>query len=159
MKKKKANGAISFKGQYHIVVKDQYGNVKHDEIIDNITTSVYREVIADNMTNASPVTPMLVNYIAVGTGTNTPVVGDTQLQTENARKLQTSRTNSGNVAAIATVFNAGDVPASTLREVGLFANGTGTANSGTLVSRAAINIVVTALDSVFIDYRITINDA
>lgn len=152
-------GNISFKGQYHIVVKDQYGAIKYDEFIDNVTTNVYREVIANNMTDASPTNTMLVDYIAVGTGTNTPAVTDTQLQTETARKLQTSRTNSANIGAVSTIFNAGDIPTSTLREVGLFAGGTGTINSGVLVSRTAVNIVVTALDSVFIDWRLTINDA
>ena len=150
---------LRLKGQYHIVVKDQYGVVKYDEFIDNVTTNAYRAVIANNMTDATPTNTMLVDYIAVGTGTNTPAVTDTQLQTETARKLQTSSTNGNNVATVATVFNAGDVPASTLREVGLFAGGTVTANSGILVSRTAINIVVTALDSVFIDWRLTINDA
>lgn len=152
-------GNISLKGQYHIVVKDENDVVKYDQCIDNVTTNAFRAVIANNMTDATPTNTMLVDYIAVGTGTNTPAITDTQLQTETARKLQTSRTNSNNIGAVSTVFNAGDVPTSTLREVGLFAGGTGTVNSGILVSRTAVNIVVTALDSVFIDWRITVNDA
>lgn len=152
-------GNISLKGQYHIVVKDENGVIKYDECIDNVTTNVFRAVIADNMTNAAPSNTMLANYIGVGTGTTTPVVTDTLLQTETARKALTSLASSNNIAAVSTVFSAGDVPASTLREVGLFVDGTGTLDTGVLVSRTAINIVVTALDSVFIDYRITINDA
>lgn len=155
----KANSKAGLHGQYHIVVKDKDGKIKHDVVIDNITTTAYHTVIADYMTNASPSGTILVDYIAVGTGTNTPAITDTQLQTENARKLQTSRTSSAGVAAVATAFAAGDVPTSTLKEVGLFAGGTATANTGTLVSRAAINLAVTATDAVFIDWRITIADA
>ena len=152
-------GIVKLKGQYHIVVKDEHGNIKHDVVVDNLTTTAYHTVIADNMTNASPPDTMLADYIAVGTGTTAPAIGDTQLETETARKLQTSRTHEDNVAAISTVFAAGDVPTSTLKEVGIVAGGTATANTGKLISRAAIDLAVTALDSVFIDYRITVADA
>lgn len=152
-------GKLKLKGQYHIVVKDKDGNIKHDVTIDNITTTAFHTVIANNMTSNSPTNTMLVDYIAVGTGTTAPAIGNTTLETETARKLQTSRTNSAGVAAVATAFSAGDVPTSTLKEVGLFAGGTATADTGVLVSRAAIDLAVTATDAVFIDWRITIADA
>lgn len=146
-------------GTYHIVVKDEHGNIKHDVTIENVTTTVYRALVIERAFNATPSADILVDYIAVGTGTNTPAISDTQLQTETARKLRVSLANSSNVGTVSTVFSAGDIPTSTLKEVGLFANGTGTANTGTLVSRAAIDLAVTALDSVFVDYQFTLNDA
>ena len=146
-------------GRYHIIVKDQYGNIKEEQIIDNVTTTVGRALVIERMFNATPSADLLVNYIAVGTGTTAPVVGDTTLETETARKLRVSLANEDNVGSVSTVFAAGDVPTSTLKEVGLFANGTGTADTGTLISRTAIDLPVTALDSVFIDYEYTLNDA
>lgn len=150
---------LKLKGQYHIVVKDQDGKIKQDVVVDNVTTSLIHQSIADYMTAATPSTNILFSYIAVGTGTNTPATSDTLLQTETARKVQISRSSAGGIATVSTVFSAGNIPASTLREVGLFAGGTASANTGTLVSRVAVTLVVTALDSVFIDYRLTISDA
>jgi hypothetical protein len=146
-------------GRYHIVVKDQHGNIKHDKYYDNLTTTVGRALIIERIFNATPSADLLVDYIAVGTGTTAPAVGDTTLETETARKLRVSLANSSNVGSVSTVFAAGDVPTSTLKEVGLFINGTGTVDTGTLLSRTAIDLPVTALDSVFIDYEFTLNDA
>ncbi len=113
----------------------------------------------DRLTHLSPLSELLINYISVGTGTNVPATTDTQLQTENARKQVTSRTSSTVVGAISTTFNAGEVPNSTIRELGLWIDASGTANSGTLLARTADNFVVTALDTVFVDWRITGSDA
>lgn len=125
----------------------------------NLVVNAGLELLANRISDATPTSGCLINYIATGTGTNVPNAADTQLQTENARKAVSSRTNSGAIAAISTVFNAGEVPTSTLREVGTFIDGTGTANSGTLFARQNVNIAVTALDSVFIDWRITFASA
>lgn len=152
---------VGCRGEYFIQVIGPDGTIKEEVHVKNVITDAYLTVVADNSTNSSPDDSPLFNYIAVGTGTTAPAITDTQMETETARKLQTSRTNDGKIASVATTFNAGDISPSTLREVGLFCGNaaTTTVDTGVLVSRAAINLTVTALDAVFIDWRITYSDA
>ncbi len=143
------------KGEVHIRVVGQDGSVKHDHRVKNLVVTAGLTLLANRISDASPDSGCLVNYIAVGTGSTAPASGNTTLVTENARKQVSSRTNSGAVAAISTAFSAGEVPISTIRELGLFIDGTATANSGTLLARVLDNFPVTALDSVFVDWRVT----
>ena len=147
------------RGEVHIIVRGADGQIKHESHNRNVVVDAGLTLLANRLADASPDSGCLVNYIAVGTGTNAPDASDTQLQTENARKAVLSRTNSATVAAISTTFGAAEVPTSTIRELGLFIDGTGSANSGTLLARVADNFAVTALDSVFVDWRITLADA
>lgn len=147
------------RGEVHIVVRGADGQIKHESHHRNVVVNAGLTLLANRIASASPSSSCLVNYIGTGTGTNVPATSDTQLQTENARKAVLSRTNSATVAAISTTFNAGDVPNSTIKELGLFIDGTGSANTGTLLARVADNFAVTALDSVFVDWRITLADA
>lgn len=146
-------------GEVHVKVIGENGEVKHESRKKNLVVTVGLTLLANRISDATPDSGCLVNYVAVGTGTNAPAAGNTQLQTENARKTVTSRINSGAVAAISTTFNAGEVPTSTIKELGLFIDGTGSANSGSLLARVNDDFAVTALDSVFIDWRITFSDA
>ncbi len=159
MKNTKQRGKVAVTGEVHIRVFSADGVLKSEQKIKNLVVTAGLTLLANRISDATPDSGCLLNYIAVGTGTNAPAANNTQLQTENARKALTSRTNSGAVAAISTVFNAGDVPTSTLKEVGCFIDGTGTANTGTLFARQNIDLAVTALDSVFVDWRITFSDA
>lgn len=153
------HGAIKATGEVHIRVVGADGRIKHDKKVKNLVVTAGLTLLANRISDASPDSGCLVNYIAVGTGVTAPAAGNTTLVTENARKQVSSRTNSAAVAAISTTFNAGEVPASTIGELGLFIDGTATANSGTLLARVLDSFVVTALDSVFIDWRITFQDA
>ena len=147
------------RGEVHIKVFGPDGIVKYEAHNKNVVVDAGLTLLANRLTSVSPSSECLVNYVATGTGTNAPSSSDTMLQTENARKAVLSRTNDGVVAAISTTFGATEVPTSTIRELGLFIDATGTANSGTLLARVADNFAVTAVDSVFIDWRITLADA
>lgn len=137
------------------------GEIKSEGKEDNLVVDSGIIALIDRMTNASPDSTCLIEYIGVGTGSTTPAAGDTTLETEVARKQQTSRTHSNKVAAIATLFNAGDIPGTptTINECGLFIEGSATLDTGTLLARVATSISVTAVDSLFIDWRITGADA
>lgn len=147
------------RGEVHIVVRGADGEIKHESHNRNVVVDAGLTLLANRLSDASPDSGCLVNYIATGTGTNAPNASDTQLQTENSRKAVLSRTNDGTTAAISTTFGAAEVPTSTIKELGLFIDATGTANSGTLLARVADDFAVTALDSVFVDWRITLADA
>lgn len=133
------------------------GKVKRVQEYHNIVPTVGRAAIAANMTSVSP-TPanILVNYCGVGTGTNAPANGDTQLQTEIFRNAVASRTSASNIAYI-TGFFAATEGVATLKEAGLFIAGTATANSGTLLSRVAINVTKSNTETLTLDWTITIS--
>lgn len=126
-------------------------------VIENLLPTVGRTAIAQHLSAVSP-TPssLLVNYGAVGTGTNAAANGDTTLQTETFRNAIASRTNANNVAYI-TIFLATTDVTGTLREVGLFINGSASANTGTLFSRAIINRTKTSIQTLTIDHTVTIS--
>jgi len=128
---------------------------------ENIIPLIYQSAIVERMTSATPTYSLLANYIAVGTGTNTPSTSDIKLQTETARTLATTRANDDNVGAVATIFEAGSISGSTItiKEAGIFSEGTATTDSGLIVSRVAIDKTLTSLDTLFLDWRITIANA
>jgi hypothetical protein len=152
-------GKIKATGEVHIKVVGADGRIKHDKTVKNLIVTAGLTLLANRIADATPDSGCLVNYIAVGTDNTAPAGGDTTLGAENARKQVSSRVNSGAVAAISTTFNAGDVPTSTIEELGLFIDGTASADSGTLLARVLDTFAVTALDSVFVDWRITFASA
>jgi hypothetical protein len=96
-------------------------------------------------------------YFAVGTGSNAPSTGDTQLQTEFFRKVFSTTTISGNQVDLSTVFNTGEGN-TTYAEAGLFGNGaTGTANSGTLFARSSYVYTKSSAVTLSNDYFIYLN--
>lgn len=153
------HGAIKATGEVRIKVVGADGKIKHERTVKNLVVTAGLTLLANRIADSTPDSGCLVNYIAVGTGNTAPAAGNTTLATENARKQVASRTNSAAVAAISTTFNAGDVPTSTIEELGLFIDGAAGANTGTLLARVLDTFAVTALDSVFVDWRITFADA
>lgn len=126
-------------------------------VVENIIPTVGRAAIANALTDVTPSpSSLVITHMALGSGTNSPVNGDTTLQTEVYRNAIASITNASNVA-YATGFFSTTETSGTYREVGLFIAGSGTANTGTLLSRSAINITKSAVETLTIDYTITIN--
>lgn len=133
------------------------GRVKRVKEFHNIIPTVGRALVASHFTSVSPSpSSLLVNYGAVGTGTNAPANGDSTLQTETCRTVIASRTSASNIAYITAFFGATDVSGA-LKEAGLFIGATGTANSGTLLSRVAINITKSLTETLTLDWTITIS--
>lgn len=145
-------------GVYLFTIRDsQTGEIKRRNLQFNLIPTVGRAVIANQLTSASPspASPR-INYTTLGTGTNAPANADTQLQTETYRKAVASQTNASNVAYCTAFYTAEEV-SGTFREAGMVINGTGTANSGTLFSRVAINITKSTSETLTVDYSITIS--
>ena len=75
------------------------------------------------------------NYIALGSGTTPSTPSDTQLESEQFRKQVTQKTRlTGAERTIVSILKE-EANGFDIYEIGLFANATGLANSGTLVSR------------------------
>lgn len=129
-------------------------------VFENLIPTVGRTMIANNLSNSSPTTVMLLNYTALGTGTTAVANGQTTLVTETYRKQTASYTNSSNIAYFTAFYSATETTG-TYKEAGLFAGASGTANSGVLFSRVLLNptagITKSATETLTIDYTITIN--
>ncbi len=79
-----------------------------------------------------------ITYVALGSGTNTPAVTDTALQTEVFRKAVTTYTNGATGEVQISLFLApGDAIGQNIQEVGFFAGATASSSpgSGVLVAR------------------------
>lgn len=149
--------SVMLKGVYTFTIRDAVtGAVKRTHRYENIVPTVARQNIANNMTASSPASSLLINKAALGTGTNTPANSDTQLQTETYRNDVASKTNSANVAYVTAFYSAAEV-SGTFREIGLFAGGTASANTGVLMSRVAINITKSTSETLTVDWTLTIN--
>lgn len=86
-----------------------------------------------------------LDYCGVGTGTNAPAAGDSQLQTETNRQLITKGFRNGNVANGRFLFENSNLP-STLQEIGAFLNATASANNGEMAMRTLETFVKGSAD-------------
>jgi hypothetical protein len=97
-----------------------------------------------------------INYCGVGTGTDAPAAGDTELQTELFRKQVSVRSSTLNVARFRTFFSTSEAN-DTLKEVGLFGDdATATADSGTLFCRIAVNKTKTSSETLTLDWEVQV---
>lgn len=100
-----------------------------------------------------------ITYCAVGTGSTAPALADTDLETELARKLISTReVNSGaaNASDFTTFFNTSEANGS-LEEFGLFGDAaTATANSGTLFARTLHSRVKSSADTMTVVWTVII---
>lgn len=131
-------------------IYDWQNNLQPDELFEKIA-----ELMSDPTADFDTTENLLINYIALGTGTNAPAVTDTQLQTEVYRNEVASISRSGKVVYITGFFNETEVTGS-FREAGLFAGATSVANSGNIASRIAINITKSSSETLTIDWIITV---
>lgn len=129
------------------------GLIEGQHIFENLTPTVgFQQLCKALSGNIATIAEIGVNYHAMGTGTNSPASTDTQLQTESTRKLLASKTYSNNKAYY-TAFYAAAEAVGTFTEIGLFINGTATANSGVLWDRSLLSIIKSNTQTLTIDYE------
>jgi len=132
-------------------------------ITHNVSPTVGRAILAKVLTGDE--TDGKINYTAVGAGSIQATITQTQLADEIFRKQTASLAYGAGVDAhkayITAFYTAGDFTA-TVREVGLFIQGTGVANSGYLFSRhgkadsADLPLDKSAAESLSVEYTISI---
>lgn len=125
----------------------------------NIVPTCALEMLAKAITGSlSSLAEVEVNKSALGTGTDAPAAGDTVLDTEVYRKDIASQSYASNVGYNTAFYTATEV-SGTFYEHGIFANGTGSADTGTLVSRVLLNaptgIAKTLTNTLTIEHEIT----
>lgn len=144
------------------VVTLEFTNVKTGKVrrfvYTNMVVTLAKTAIAQRLSGSGSAGE--ITYCSLGTGTVAPALADTQLQTELVRKLISVRSVSSNVATFQTFFTTSEGNG-TLREAGLFGNATGvsasgTANSGQLYCRVAINRTKTSSDTLTLSWAVTI---
>lgn len=149
-----------FKGKLKLTFKNEKtGKIrvfKYNNMVVN--TGLYAIAARLAGTDIPANTKGAITYCAVGTGTNAPAAGNTDLQTELDRKQIAVRSSTNAVATFRTYFNTGEANGA-LKEVGLFGDdATSTTDSGTLFCRANIDKTKTAANSLTIDWEISIAD-
>ena len=141
---------ITLTGTYTAIVLENGKEVRRS-VSKNIITKVGYLAIAQTMLSAQSANPTL----ALGTGTNTPAVGDTDLQTPvvtNGRLSLSSAVQTTNTAKVKYDFflTSAEVPNNTYTEVALFVY----RGQKKLLSRATINIVKAANQDLIINYEL-----
>jgi len=123
---------------------------------ENIIPIVGRKLIANNLTNASPTNTMLITHAALGSSSTAVANGDTTLGVEVYRNAIASLTNASNVGYATAFFNATET-SGTYAEAGIFSNGTGTVDTGILLSHVLISVTKSVSETLTIDWELTIS--
>ena len=144
------------KGKILIVQQDvRTGHIIRD-LVENMVVTAGKNSIADALRGTTENNKGIITYCVVGAGITAPALGDTALQTETFRKLVSVRGVDGKTAYFQTFFTTSEANG-TLREAGLFGDdASGTADSGTLFCRAAINRTKSSNDTLTLYWYVTI---
>ena len=123
-------------GEFELVSRDYLtGEITKSLIVRNkiVATGIgiFPRLITGSITNVSQMT---INYCGIGTGETAPASGDTELETEGFRKAVSSSNHTADTATYSTYLThlEGNM---IINEVGMFINGSNSADSGTLFSR------------------------
>lgn len=145
------NESIKLKGDLQVLHLDENMNLKDERNINNLVVAAGKAYIASRM---EANTSTIMSHMAVGGGSTTPAVGDTQLEAEIARKVLDSTTRTSNVLTYVTTFSAGEGTGA-LTEAGIFNDPT--ANTGDLLCRTTFAVVNKgASDIVIITWNVTV---
>lgn len=141
---------FNFTGQLHVTVFDSNGILKDERYIPNLVVTSGKTFICSRMAGTATA---VMSHMAVGSGTNSAVVGDSALQTEITRVALTSTTPNTNTITYVGTYPAG-VGTGTISEAGILNNSSG----GTLLARTTFTAVPKgAGDSMTISWTITAN--
>lgn len=126
--------------------------------VHNIIPTVGRAVIARWITGDNTYSgDDGANYGSLGTSATAPANGDTQLTTETYRKATSSVARSNNIAYLSNFYTATEVTG-TFEEAGWHISGTGTVNTGQLLSHfLTTSIVKSSVESLTVESTLTIS--
>ena len=151
----KIDETLSLKGKYKFTFENIETGEKRVIEKDNLIVTSGRGWIASRLAQTGSPADIRITHSALGTGTNAPANADTLLQAEVYRKNIASATSDNNIAYLTAFYSATEYTG-TIKEAGMFINGGAGANTGTLFSRIAIDTVKSAVETLTIDYTITL---
>jgi len=144
------NEDLKMKGELTVVVRAEDGTIKQEFNVPNLVVTVGKNYIASRMASNSAT---VMSHMAIGTGTGTPIVGDTTLGIEAGRVAVSSFSASTNTVTATATFPAG-TGTGAITEAGIL-NGSST---GTLLCRTTFPVVNKASsDSIAITWVITVS--
>lgn len=142
---------ISITGHVRIDLFDSTGVIKDSREIKNLVVTTGKTFIASRMVSTVPA----MGYMELGTGTTSPVVGNTTLQTavSGSRVNLASSSSSTNVATYTATFSAG-VGTGAITEAGIF----DAATAGNMLCRTVFATVTkNAADAMSVTWTLTVN--
>jgi hypothetical protein len=138
---------LAIKGLLHIQLFGPDGKLKTERKVENIITNAGREYIIDRLQG----TVAVMDYMAIGTGTNAAAAANTTLQTEVARAQGTLSQPNANTDRLVHTFAAG-TGTGNITEAGRL----NAASVGTLMGRVVFTAVPKgANDSLQMTYDFT----
>jgi hypothetical protein len=141
---------IKMTGDLKIVLKDENGQIKHEQEVKNLVVTVGKNFIASRMKDT---TDTAMTHMAIGSGTTAAAVGDTALGTQLGRVSLTSTTVTTNNVAYVATFPAG-TGTGAVTEAGLFNASSG----GTMLCRTVFSVINKgAADTLGITWTVTVN--
>lgn len=143
-------------GQLRVVLTGEDGTIKQDITIPNAVTSVGKDHIAIRMAGTADA---VMSYMALGTGTGTPIAGDTALTEIAGSRISVtggagvaSGGNTGQIVYSAT-FGAGVGTSGAVTEAGIF----NAASGPKLLARTTFGAITKgASDTLAISWTITL---
>ena len=144
-------------GKLHIVVRDQFGNIKQDVEVPNTVVNGGKAFIAQSMLKTTTNSPVAMTHMGIGTGAVAAAVTDTALGTEIGTRQTVTATNTtvtvtNDTAQYVATFAAG-VGTGAITEAGVFNAST----AGTMLCRTVFSVINKgANDSMTITWRVTI---
>ena len=137
-------------GELTISVFDRDGKLKEAKKVPNLVVTVGKNYIASRMVGTSAT---VMSHMAIGTGTGTPVAGDTTLGISAGRVALTAFTASTNTVTATATFPAG-TGTGAITEAGIFNDVT----TGTMLCRTTFPVVNKAAgDSIAITWVVTVS--
>lgn len=105
--------------------------------------------------SAPNVADLNLSHFATGTGTTTPMKSDTALETEYFRKAISVKSFGSTSFVCKTILGPTESNI-TIREIGIFANGSMTPGSGTLISHCSTNFEKISNIQYIVTYTLTL---
>ena len=132
---------LDLRGKIKIILRHEFTKEKLIYRYSNLVVTVAKEMVMSRL--AGEENDCNITYLAVGTDSTTPAVGDTTLGTEVDRKVLSNITAVGRTISYSTFF-ALDEGNGVLKEMGLFGEAaSAAADSGTMFNHALINLTKT----------------
>lgn len=139
------------KGHIDIVLYDENGNIKDERHIHNLVVTAGKTYLAAWLAAASQAGEFMT-WIGLGEGGGGPAIGDVDLVSPLATRVDGTLSSVGNVWQNQATFGAG-VNTGALTEAGLFS----ASSSGTMFARQVFPVVnKQAADSITITWSLTL---
>lgn len=142
--------SVTLKGRFIVELFDANGVRKDLRIVENTIVTVGKSYLAEWLTQATQ-SDYFMQYIALGTGTNSASVSDTTLQTELSTRVAGTLSFSGVIWENQAFFSPG-VDTGLITEAGLFSASSG----GTMFARQVFPVVNKAAgEAVQVTWQVT----